>query len=80
MITSLAKRHGDLHVFPYDAGADQVLACKPDALFISNGPGDPKQAPDAIQCIKDLLGQVPVFGICMAIRSVHWHWAEIPIR
>jgi carbamoyl-phosphate synthase small subunit len=65
MITSLAKRHGDLHVFPYNARADQVLACKPDALFISNGPGDPKQAPDAIQCIKDLLGQVPVFGICM---------------
>jgi carbamoyl-phosphate synthase small subunit len=65
MITSLAKRHGDLHVFPYDTRADQVLACKPDALFISNGPGDPKQAKDAIQCIKDLLGQVPVFGICM---------------
>ncbi len=65
MITSLAKRHGDLHVFPYNARADQVLACKPDALFISNGPGDPKQATDAIQCIKDLLGQVPIFGICM---------------
>ena len=65
MITSLAKRHGDLHVFPYNVRADQVLACKPDALFISNGPGDPKQATDAIQCIKDLLGQVPVFGICM---------------
>jgi carbamoyl-phosphate synthase small subunit len=65
MITSLAKRHGDLHVFPYNAGADQVLACKPDALFISNGPGDPKQATDAIQCIQDLLGQLPIFGICM---------------
>jgi len=42
-----------------------VMACKPDALFISNGPGDPKQAPDAIRCVKDLLGELPVFGICM---------------
>jgi carbamoyl-phosphate synthase small subunit len=65
MITSLSKRQGDLYVFPYDTSADQVLACKPDALFISNGPGDPKQATDAIRCIKDLLGQLPVFGICM---------------
>jgi carbamoyl-phosphate synthase small subunit len=65
MISSLAKRGGDLHVFPYNTPADQVLACKPDALFISNGPGDPKQATDAIRCVKTLLGQVPVFGICM---------------
>jgi carbamoyl-phosphate synthase small subunit len=64
-ITSLANRQGDLYVFPYNVKSDQVLACKPDALFISNGPGDPKQAPDAIRCIKDLLGKLPIFGICM---------------
>jgi carbamoyl-phosphate synthase small subunit len=65
MIASLSKRKGDLHIFPYNATADQVLAAKPDALFISNGPGDPKQATDAIRCVKELLGQLPVFGICM---------------
>lgn len=65
MLTSLAKRGGDLHVFPYNATSGQVLACKPDALFISNGPGDPKQATDAIRCVKELLGTLPVFGICM---------------
>jgi carbamoyl-phosphate synthase small subunit len=65
MIASLAKRGGDLHVFPYNATADQIRACKPDALFISNGPGDPKQATDAIRCVKELLGEFPVFGICM---------------
>jgi len=64
-LTSLSKRGGDLYVFPYNAKADQVLACKPDALFISNGPGDPKQAPDAIRCIRELLGEFPIFGICM---------------
>jgi carbamoyl-phosphate synthase small subunit len=65
MITSLQKRGGDLHIFPYNAKADQIMACKPDALFVSNGPGDPKQAVDAVRCIKQLLGQLPIFGICM---------------
>jgi carbamoyl-phosphate synthase small subunit len=65
MITSLARRGGDLHVFPHDVTPDQILACKPDALFVSNGPGDPKQAVQAIRCIRELLGQLPIFGICM---------------
>jgi carbamoyl-phosphate synthase small subunit len=65
MITSLSRRKGDLYVFPFNATADQVRASRPDALFISNGPGDPKQATDAITCIRDLLGEMPVFGICM---------------
>ena len=68
MITSLAKRNGDLYVFPYNVRADQILACRPDAILISNGPGDPKQATDVIRCLKDLLGHVPVFGICMGIQ------------
>jgi carbamoyl-phosphate synthase small subunit len=65
MLLSLSKRNGDLCIFPYNVTSDQVRACKPDALFISNGPGDPKQAPDAIRCIQDLLGELPIFGICM---------------
>jgi len=65
MLQSLSDRNGDLYVFPYDVKADEILACRPDALFISNGPGDPKQATDAIRCIRDLLGRMPVFGICM---------------
>ena len=65
MLTSLSQRNGDLHVFPYNVTAGQVLDAEPDALFISNGPGDPKQAGDAIRCIRDLLGELPIFGICM---------------
>ena len=65
MLTSLSERRGDLYVFPHDVTSDQILACKPDALFVSNGPGDPKQATQAIRCVRDLLGQMPVFGICM---------------
>jgi carbamoyl-phosphate synthase small subunit len=65
MITSLSKRNGDLYVFPHNVTADQVRASRPDCLFISNGPGDPKQATHAIACIRELLGELPVFGICM---------------
>jgi carbamoyl-phosphate synthase small subunit len=41
------------------------MAEKPDALFISNGPGDPLQAKDAIASVRNLAGQLPVYGICM---------------
>jgi carbamoyl-phosphate synthase small subunit len=64
-LTSLSKRNGDLYVFPHDATSQQVLACIPDALFVSNGPGDPKQARQSIRCIRELLGRLPIFGICM---------------
>jgi carbamoyl-phosphate synthase small subunit len=64
-LTSLSKRNGDLYVFPHDTTSEQVLACSPAALFVSNGPGDPKQAKQSIRCIRDLLGKLPIFGICM---------------
>jgi carbamoyl-phosphate synthase small subunit len=65
MITSLSRRKGDLFIFPHNASADIIRDVKPDAVFISNGPGDPKRAEQAIRTIKDLLGEIPVFGICM---------------
>jgi carbamoyl-phosphate synthase small subunit len=65
MLTSLATRNADLRIFPHHVKSDEILACKPDALFISNGPGDPKRATDAIRCVKALLGELPIFGICM---------------
>lgn len=65
IIVSLSRRRGDLWVFPHDTTHDQIMACKPAALFITNGPGDPKQAVHAIRCIRELAGQLPIFGICM---------------
>ncbi len=65
MVVSLRHRDADLHVFPHTTAPDQVMACKPDALFISNGPGDPVHARDAIRCVKELAGTIPIFGICM---------------
>ncbi|HSA20666.1 MAG TPA: glycoside hydrolase family 9 protein [Myxococcota bacterium] len=44
MITSLTRRKGDLYIFPHNATCDDIFGCEPDCLFITNGPGDPKQA------------------------------------
>ncbi|HVP24526.1 MAG TPA: glutamine-hydrolyzing carbamoyl-phosphate synthase small subunit [Methanomicrobiales archaeon] len=63
-LVSMRNRGADLHVFPHDTPHDVVQACRPDALFISNGPGDPKRATATIRCVRDFIGEVPVFGIC----------------
>jgi carbamoyl-phosphate synthase small subunit len=65
MIKSLRKRGADLYVYPHDTPADVIQSCRPDALFISNGPGDPLQATETIKAVKSLIGELPVFGICM---------------
>lgn len=47
------------------ATAEEVLAQRPDGVFLSNGPGDPEPVEYAIRTIRDLLGKVPIFGICL---------------
>ncbi len=65
ILRHLKKRKCDVSVFPADAGAGEILDAKPQAIVISNGPGDPLKAPYAIKTIKELLGQKPIFGICL---------------
>lgn len=52
-------------VLPGTATADDVLAYKPDGVFLSNGPGDPAAVTYAIETVKGLLGKKPIFGICL---------------
>jgi carbamoyl-phosphate synthase small subunit len=47
------------------ATAQEILALKPDGVFLSNGPGDPEPLTYAIDAIRGVLGKVPVFGICL---------------
>ncbi len=65
IIKSLHKRGTNLHIFPHDTPADEILSVRPDALFITNGPGDPVMAKDTIASVKDLIGTLPIYGICM---------------
>jgi carbamoyl-phosphate synthase small subunit len=52
-------------VVPASTPAADVLAMEPDGVFLSNGPGDPATVPYATDAISDLVGNVPVFGICL---------------
>lgn len=52
-------------VLPGTATADEVLAQKPDGIFLSNGPGDPAAVDYAFKTVRDLLGKKPIFGICL---------------
>jgi len=56
---------GRVTVVPASTSAAEVLALHPDGVFLSNGPGDPAEVGYAVDAIRGLLGEVPVFGICL---------------
>ena len=58
-------RVATVEVVPASTPAAEVLARRPDGVFLSNGPGDPAALGYASGAIADLLGEVPVFGICL---------------
>ena len=58
-------RLATVEVVPASTTAEEVLARKPEGVFLSNGPGDPAAVTDATEAIAGLLGKVPVFGICL---------------
>jgi carbamoyl-phosphate synthase small subunit len=55
----------EVTILPATATAKDVLALNPDGLFLSNGPGDPEGVPYAIETIRNLIGKLPIFGICL---------------
>ena len=52
-------------VLPGTAKAEDVLALRPDGVFLSNGPGDPEPLTYAFETIRGLMGKMPIFGICL---------------
>jgi carbamoyl-phosphate synthase small subunit len=52
-------------VVPSDMPAEDVLALEPDGVFLSNGPGDPAALSPQVATVSDLIGKVPIFGICL---------------
>lgn len=65
ILRELTKKGCDVVVVPYNVTAAEIRRIQPDGILLSNGPGDPKDVPQAIQMIKDILGEYPLFGICL---------------
>lgn len=65
IVRELTKRGCDVVVVPHDATAEQIRRLSPDGVLLSNGPGDPKDVPHAVATVKELLGEFPLFGICL---------------
>lgn len=70
ILESLVRAGCSVHVVPWDAPAEDVLALRPDGVFLSNGPGDPDAVPGTYGQVRKLLGRVPVFGICLGHQMV----------
>jgi carbamoyl-phosphate synthase small subunit len=69
ILRMLAQRNCKVTVVPAQTSAADVLALKPDGVFLSNGPGDPEPCDYAITAIKEILNtDIPVFGICLGCQ------------
>jgi len=55
----------EVTVVPASTSAKEVLALNPHGLFLSNGPGDPEGVPYAMAALRELIGRLPIFGICL---------------
>ncbi len=66
----LLAQGAEVHVLPSWSSADDVRAREPDALFLSNGPGDPATVTAGIATTRELLGELPTFGICLGSQLV----------
>lgn len=62
---SLCKRGCAVTAVPHAYTAEQILETAPDGIMLSNGPGDPAENTFCIEQIKQLIGKLPIFGICL---------------
>ncbi len=65
ILRMLTRENCRVTVVPAETSAETVLEMKPDGIFLSNGPGDPEPVDYAVKAIRNFLGRVPVFGICL---------------
>jgi carbamoyl-phosphate synthase small subunit len=64
-LRTLEDLNCEIEVIPAHFSSQKIIERKPHGVFLSNGPGDPMMAVDAIQTVRHLLGKVPIFGVCM---------------
>lgn len=65
ILRELTKRDCHVTVVPYNYSAEHILRLKPDGVMLSNGPGDPKHVPEAIQTLQKIIPAIPTFGVSL---------------
>jgi carbamoyl-phosphate synthase small subunit len=65
ILNNLRSRGATLELHPCSSGPQELLANRPDAIFLANGPGDPAALDYVVQTIRELVGKLPVYGICL---------------
>ena len=65
ILRELIKRSREITIYPARSSAEEILSDNPEGVLLSNGPGDPENVEVAVDTIKDLIGKLPIFGICM---------------
>ncbi len=70
IVRMLNKNKCNVTIVPYNTTAEEILALRPDGVFISNGPGDPTDVPEVIETLRQLRGKLPIFGICLGHQLI----------
>ena len=65
IVRNLTQRGAELTLHPCTAGAEELLADDPDAVFLANGPGDPAALDYIVETVRQIVGRRPVYGICL---------------
>jgi carbamoyl-phosphate synthase small subunit len=65
IVNNLRSRGATVELHPCTAGASELLSRDPDAIFLANGPGDPAALDYVVGTVRELVGKLPVYGICL---------------
>jgi carbamoyl-phosphate synthase small subunit len=65
IVNNLRSRGATVALHPCTASAAELLSSDPDAIFLANGPGDPAALDYVVQTVRELVGKLPVYGICL---------------
>ena len=70
MIDSMNRRGLTVTVVPWNTTAEAIEDMRPDGIFVSNGPGDPADVPQTIETVRRLIGEYPMFGVCLGHQII----------
>ena len=70
ILRQLAARGCRVKVYPAKTTAHQLIKDSPDGVLLSNGPGDPAALHYAVELVQEIIGKLPVFGICLGHQII----------